>query len=376
MSFPRLPFLEVLKDVSAGNKKTPQGEYLEAGEIPVIDQGQRLIAGYVNDPSQICRAEPPVIVFGDHTRAFKYVDFSFAMGADGTKVLAPKVEADTKYLFHALRSLNIPNAGYSRHFKFLKEAEIPLPPLPEQKRIAEILDAADALRAKRRESLAQLDAFLQSTFVHLFSDCDRPPISVGAPSFGNSSKFAPLAEVARLATGHTPDKGVPAYWNGHIPWVSLKDIRILDGQVADNTFYHITDAGLANSSAVRLPAGAVCFSRTASIGFVTVMGREMATSQDFVNWVCGNDIMPLYLMWALRVSRPYLLSKSAGSTHKTIYYRHAEQFQVFLPDIARQRLFASIVQSIEQHRSHLRAHLTELDSLFASLQARAFNGEL
>ena len=86
--------------------------------------------------------------------------------------------------------------------------------------------------------------------------------------------------------------------------------------------------------------------------------------------------MPLYLMWALRVSRPYLLSKSAGSTHKTIYYRHAEQFQVFLPDIARQRLFASIVQSIEQHRSHLRAHLTELDSLFASLQARAFNGEL
>ncbi len=165
MSLQKVPFLDVFKDASGGNIKTPQKELLEEGKIPVVDQGQQLVAGYVNERARVCRATPPVIVFGDHTRAIKYVDFEFAMGADGTKVLVPKIEAHPKFLFYALRAINLPNAGYSRHYKFLKETEIPLPPLAEQKRIAGILDAADALRAKRREALAQLDTLLQSTFL-------------------------------------------------------------------------------------------------------------------------------------------------------------------------------------------------------------------
>ena len=170
MSFQELPFLDVFKDASGGNVKTRKTEFLEEGEIPVVDQGQRLVAGFVNDRSRICKAKPPVIVFGDHTRAFKYVDFEFAMGADGTKVLVPKVESDTKYLYYALTAMEVPAAGYSRHYKFLKQTKVPLPPLAEQKRIAGILDAADALRVKRREALAQLDTLIQSTFLDMFGD--------------------------------------------------------------------------------------------------------------------------------------------------------------------------------------------------------------
>jgi type I restriction enzyme S subunit len=258
----------------------------------------------------------------------------------------------------------------------VKNVEIDLPPLPQQKRIAAILDAADALRAKRRESIEQLDSLIQATFLEMCGLRDRPPISIGPPTFGTADKFVPLGDVARLATGHTPDRSIPEYWDGDTPWISLTDIRGLDGAVAESTLQSITDAGLANSSAVRLPAGTVCFSRTASIGFVTVMGCEMATSQDFVNWVCGPLISPIYLMMALRFSRPYLLEKSTGSTHKTIYYRNAEQFHVYLPPIDEQNRFASIVESIEQQKARLKAHLTELDTLFASLQSRAFNGEL
>lgn len=254
--------------------------------------------------------------------------------------------------------------------------QIPLPSLPAQKRIAAILDAADALRAKRRESIEQLDSLVQATFLEMFGDCNRPPASIGPPSFGSKTGFAPLSQVATLATGHTPDRAREDYWGGSIPWISLTDIRALDGQVAFNTLQNVTESGLANSSSVLLPKGTVCFSRTASIGFVTVMGREMATSQDFVNWVCGPKINPIYLMAALRQSRPYLLSKSAGSTHKTIYYRHAEEMQVYLPPLPLQARFASIVESIEQQKARLKAHLAELDTLFASLQSRAFNGEL
>lgn len=129
MTFQELPFLDVFKDASGGNIKTPQEEFLEEGDIPVVDQGQGLVAGFVNDRLRVCNAAPPVIVFGDHTRAIKYVDFEFAMGADGTKVLVPKVEgSDMKYLYYALNAIEIPAAGYSRHYKFLKETRIPFPP--------------------------------------------------------------------------------------------------------------------------------------------------------------------------------------------------------------------------------------------------------
>ena len=122
--------------------------------MPVVDQGQSLVAGFVNDLSSACKVELPVIVFGDYTRALKYVDFAFAMGADGTKILVPAVESDVKYLYYALKSLNIRSAGYSRHFKFLKEKRIPFPPLAEQKRIAAILDAADGFWAEAADPRA------------------------------------------------------------------------------------------------------------------------------------------------------------------------------------------------------------------------------
>ena len=163
-----VPFLDVFEDVSGGNIKTPQSEFLAEGDVPVVDQGQGLVAGYVTDKSRVCKAKPPVIVFGDHTRIIKYVDFQFAMGADGTKVLASRNGDHPKYLYYALQAIQIPSAGYSRHYKFLKETEIPLPPLAEQKRIAGILDAADALRAKRRDTLAQLHQYRGSAFSNLF----------------------------------------------------------------------------------------------------------------------------------------------------------------------------------------------------------------
>jgi type I restriction enzyme S subunit len=289
---------------------------------------------------------------------------------------------DRDYLYWALASIDYDRLvdraakGKTLNKAKLKTIQIPLPPLSEQKRIAAILDAADALRAKRRESLAQLDTLLQCTFLDMFGDCGRPPISIGELTFGDPTRFVLLSGCARLATGHTPDREVLEYWGGDIPWVSLTDIRDLDGTIATTTGQNVTQRGIENSSAVTLPKGTVCFSRTASIGFVTVMGREMCTSQDFVNWVCGDELSPIYLMWALRLSRPYLLSKASGSTHKTIYYRHAEQFQVFLPPRDRQHRFATIVESVERQKARLRAHLAELDTLFASLQARAFNGEL
>ena len=88
-----LSFKDAVDDVSGGNKKTPQKEYVESGKYPVVDQGKELIGGYTDEAERLCKAELPVVIFGDHTRCFKYIDFPFCMGADGVKVLRPKVRA-------------------------------------------------------------------------------------------------------------------------------------------------------------------------------------------------------------------------------------------------------------------------------------------
>jgi type I restriction enzyme S subunit len=156
----------------------------------------------------------------------------------------------------------------------------------------------------------------------------------------------------------------------------LTDIRSLDGTVATRTSQNVSELGIEHSSAVELPAGTVCFSRTASIGFVTSMGRPMATSQDFVNWVPGAKLDSRYLMWALIRSRPQLRAISSGSTHKTIYVRVVEHFRILMPPIELQRKFSRTVEAIDMLRARYRESLEQIDTLFSSIQARAFGGEL
>jgi type I restriction enzyme S subunit len=261
----------------------------------------------------------------------------------------------------------------------LQVIPVVVPGLPEQRRIADILDKADALRAKRRAALAQLDNLARATFRKTFLDkFEGVVVDVveQRPGLAEGWSWELLTNVARLATGHTPDRNRPDYWDGDIPWISLTDIRELDRTVAKRTRQSVSASGIENSSAVKLPPGTVCFSRTASLGFVTMMGRDMATSQDFVSWVCGPKLDPTYLMWALLHARERLRPLSSGSTHKTIYMRVVEQFRVLVPPLDLQRQFAKEVEGIRALESPLRSGAAQIDALFASLQHRAFRGEL
>ena len=103
-------------------------------------------------------------------------------------------------------------------------------------------------------------------------------------------KWLKLTDITKLESGHTPSRRHPEYWNGSIPWLCLTDARPNHGSVIDDTSEHTNALGIANSSARVLPKDTVCLSRTASVGYVVVMGREMATSQDFVNWVCSEKL--------------------------------------------------------------------------------------
>ncbi|MGH7486937.1 MAG: restriction endonuclease subunit S, partial [bacterium] len=169
----------------------------------------------------------------------------------------------------------------------------------------------------------------------------------------------------------------PEWWGGQIPWISLTDIRELDGKVAQETREYTNEEGIANSAARVLPAGTVVLSRTASVGFVTIMGREMATSQDFVNWVCGPDLDPRFLAYLFRASRAYLRSLSSGAIHQTIYMPTAEAFEVCIPDLKeQQRIVGALdeqVAAVEQARVSAEAQLEAAKALSSAYVGRLFS---
>nr|WP_244871437.1 restriction endonuclease subunit S [Catellatospora sp. IY07-71] len=159
----------------------------------------------------------------------------------------------------------------------------------------------------------------------------------------------PIRFVARLGTGHTPSRQRPEYWQDcDVPWMTLADVgQLRDGttDVVHTTAEKISDLGLANSSAVKHPAGTVMLSRTASVGFSAIMGVDMATSQDFATWTCSEKLVPRYLLHALRAMAPEFRRIAAGSTHKTIYMPDIEQLRIPLPPLDEQRRIADYLDS-------------------------------
>ena len=156
--------------------KVKRSDYATAGAIPILDQGQNFIAGFT-DALEPYRSPLPVILFGDHTRVFKFINFPFVVGADGTKVLVPNYNKfDPQFLFYAASRLEIPNRGYNRHFHLLREQLFPVPPLPEQQRIAEILQAVDAKIQAEEQRKAALQSLFRSMLHHLMTGRVRVPL--------------------------------------------------------------------------------------------------------------------------------------------------------------------------------------------------------
>jgi type I restriction enzyme S subunit len=156
---------DIVKMISTNGKKLPQKKYMEKAEYPVIDQGQGFIGGYHEDESLLIDGEPPYVVFGDHSRAFKFPNFKFIPGADGVKIMQP-IGVDPKWAFYMFQAIRLPDKGYARHFQYLKESYLPVPPLEQQKRIVakieELFSHIDAGIAALKKAKQLLKQYRQS----------------------------------------------------------------------------------------------------------------------------------------------------------------------------------------------------------------------
>lgn len=174
-------------------------------------------------------------------------------------------------------------------------------------------------------------------------------LSVGVPDrpAPDGWRWTKITDVARLETGHTPSRKHPEYWGGDVPWIGIRDATGNHGRTIYDTIQHTNELGIANSSARILPENTVCLSRTASVGYVVVMGRPMATSQDFVNWVCSSKLDHRFLKYVLLSERSAFLRFASGTTHQTIYFPEVKAFHICLPSPGEQGAIGHILQTLD-----------------------------
>lgn len=369
-----VPFIKAFSDETGGNPKIKKGDYLDAGCLPVIDQGHEDVAGYIDDPDLRCRASLPCLLFGDHTKVFKYVDQPFALGADGVKVLRPSTDLDTRFAYHYLRQVRLPeNAGYSRHFKFLKRAYVPLPPLPEQRRIAAILDKADTIRGKRQEAIRLMEEFLHSVFSDMFGNIGSFK-HVKIQDIASKRKYAlssgPFG--SNLTSAHYTDEGV----------IVLRGLNISEGRLNLDDVKFVSEEKAQSLVRSEIGPGDIVVVAVGSSGLACQIPNSLPRaimSQNF-NKISPDVNMtnPTYLEYCINslfVQRQ--LKQEITDTVRTfLSLTKLKNVEIPLPPLRDQEKFAQVVRKSEQLRTKQRRAERKSDDIFNSLVHRAFRGEL
>ncbi|END23274.1 type I restriction modification DNA specificity domain protein, partial [Escherichia coli P0301867.8] len=309
-------FSTVITDATSKFRKIKASNYLTSGRYKIIDQSKEPVAGYTDDDSLINEQLRPILIFGDHTRILKYENDPIALGADGAKALwvDPNI-ADARYVYYYLRSVPIKEAGYSRHFKFLKEVKIPIPykdgqpDFDYQTRVVYLLGKIEGMIALRKQHLQQLDSLLESVFLELFGDPVRND---------KGWDIVPFHKVGKFISGGTPSKSRDDFWNGDFPWVSPKDMKTTK---IDNAIDHISETVFEQTSLKRIaPNHLLIVVRGMILAHsfpVAINSVDIAINQDMKAIKPVKDINVVYLLNCLNSLKRQLLKLISTAGHGT-----------------------------------------------------------
>ena len=355
-----LPFEVVFEDQTKLGTKVQTSEYRETGAHIIVDQGQEQIAGYTDREEGIFTAVP-AIIFGDHTRIIKYVDQPFFLGADGVKVLrCKKAHANYRYLYYALRHARIPDTGYNRHYKWLKEIDIEYPDASRQEEIVTILDGVCNIIAERQRQLRILDQLIKARFVEMFGDFKTNP--KGWPIVG-------FEEIATIDGNMTTDYERYADYP-HIGIDSIeKDTGILRG------YRTVAEDGVISGKYVFTPEHIIYSKIRPNLNKVAL--------PDFVG-LCSADAYPIlpipgkcnrvFLAYNMRSTffLDYILQFCNRTNLPKVNRKEVSGFRTPLPPLALQNEFATFVSQVDKSKLSIKASLDQLETLKQSLMQRYF----
>lgn len=357
-------------------------DYKSSGQYPIIDQGQNLIAGWTNEDSGLISTNLPIVIFGDHTRVFKYVDFPFVRGADGTQLLKPKAGIDPLFFYYACKAVDLPSRGYNRHFKTLKEKEIQAPPLDEQLNIAWALQKIEKAIALQCENLQEGSALkrsaMQTLFTHGLQGEVQKETEIGPVPI--TWVIEPINTNFSVISGGTPSRSASGYWNGGtIPWVKTTEI---DYCIIEETEEHITQAGLDSSSAKLLPPGTLLlamYGQGVTRGKVAILGIKAACNQACaaINSYDDAFISMKYLYHFLCFRYDEIRRLAHGGHQQNLNLNIVKNLPVaYPPDQKEQNEIVSILDAIDRKLELHQKKYAVLNDLLKALLHKLMTGEI
>jgi len=280
---------------------------------------------------------------------------------------------DPGYLSYQLRNLDLAASanraamGGTLNKKTLAEIPLALPPLDEQRRIAALLDHVDALRTRRRQYVSESSKLLDSLFWSLFGDPLDP---------ANPLPRKEIGSIGSILTGNSPSRSIAENFGEHIEWI--KTDNIVPGQLQPTpAAERLSETGASKARIVpenSVLVACIAGSRS-SIGRAALTDREVAFNQQ-INAIIPTEVAPRFLHAQLTIAPELVRSRSTGGMKGLVNKSSFSAIEILNPPRDAQDEFAIRAERLDRVRLAAVCHLAELDALFASLQARAFAGEL
>ena len=342
--------------------KVPSNDYLEQGLYPIVSQEEGLICGYWNNKNDVFEISAPVVIFGDHTRVLKYVDFDFVLGADGVKILQPVQCINAKFLKYYLESCKIPSLGYSRHYKLLKEIKVPIPPLAEQEKIVSELDCLSGIIEKKKQQLKEYDALAQSIFYEMFGNVNEfTPLSFYIDSLSAGKSLAGEDECPNkvLKTGAVTYD----YFDGR----QVKNLP-LEYTPIENHKVKVKDVLISRMNTAEL-VGACAY--VWNIDDSTYLPDRLWRAE------IRDNSNPIYLWKAIITdkAKEQIRNYASGTSGSMKNISKSSFLKVQIPKVSlsEQKKFASKIEAIEKQKELIKQSIVETETLFNSRMDYYFN---
>ena len=378
---PRLRFPEFREAAEWGSEKLEQlittvsppsklqsSSYRTQGKFPIIDQSQELICGWTDDESAVIDESLPLIVFGDHTCALKFVEKPFAQGADGIKILKAKPSISAEYLFHSLSHRPLAMEDYKRHYSILKERAVVFPDIKsgEQQKIADCLSSLDDLITAETQKLDTLKTHKKGLMQQLFPREGETVPGLRFPEFLEAGewKIKSLGTVCTVLQGYGFPETLQGRTEGQYPFCKVSDIS---RSVAENGGFlakaanYVNANDLATLRAKLIPIGATVF---AKIGEALRLNRRA-----FVQCECLIDNNAVGLKAVPGVANDYFiyllsqlinLNDHCGGAVPSVNKSTLEAIEVVVPEVDEQEKIAA---SMSYHDELIRNQEKKIDIL-------------
>lgn len=378
-----LSLMNCLKKVKTKKKPSiPKRDYQESGEFPIIDQGASFIAGWTDLAESIISDNLPVVIFGDHTRVFKYVDFPFALGADGTQLLYPNDEIlDSHFFFYALLNLKVPNKGYNRHYRYLREFSVVCPPLPEQRAIAHILQTIQEAKSTRQREIAlereRKAALMDVLFSHGTKGEPRKQREIGEiPESWETTRLAEAVTFTKKPRNlrYSEYDKIPFVPMELIPIAKLFSQEFIlktNDELKSGTYFEPGDILLPKITP-SFENGKQCIIKKLPTPF-GIATTEVIPIREMEGI---SDISYLFYFLLLPNVRISLAGKMQGTTGRQRLSKNAlVNLQIPLPPLPEQRAIAAVFRAIDKKIAALEREVEHLGELFHAMLDELMTGQ-